>query len=56
MSPYFVFHNLVHDAKKSREYTSLAGETLPPYRAEVLAFSDHSKEPNEARESWRSGQ
>ncbi len=43
MSAYFVFHNLVHDAKKNREYTSLAGETLTPYHPEILVFADHSE-------------
>jgi uncharacterized protein (DUF1330 family) len=43
MSAYFVFHNRVHDARKNREYTSLAGETLAPYDHEILVFSDHSE-------------
>jgi uncharacterized protein (DUF1330 family) len=43
MSAYFVFHNLVHDAKKNREYTSLAGQTLIPHHAEILVFSDDSE-------------
>jgi hypothetical protein len=43
MSAYFVFHNRIHDANKNREYTALAGETLIPYRAEILVFSDDSE-------------
>jgi uncharacterized protein (DUF1330 family) len=43
MSAYFVFHNRVHDAAKNLEYTSLAGETLPPHHHEILVFSDHSE-------------
>jgi uncharacterized protein (DUF1330 family) len=43
MSAYFVFHNRIHDANKNREYTSLAGQTLIPFRAEILVFSDDSE-------------
>ena len=43
MSAYFVFHNRVDDARKNREYTSLAGETLTPYHGEILVFADHSE-------------
>jgi uncharacterized protein (DUF1330 family) len=43
MSAYIVFHNRIHDAEKNREYTSLAGQTLTPYHAEILIFSDHSE-------------
>ena len=43
MSAYFVFHNRVHDAKKNQEYTSLAGETLSAYHAEILIFADHAE-------------
>ncbi len=43
MPAYFVFHNRVHDAKKNQEYTSLAGQTLIPYHAEIPVFADHSE-------------
>jgi len=43
MSAYFVFHNRVHDQAMLNDYVAKVGDTLAPYRPEILVLDSNSQ-------------